>query len=314
MLANIIFSINCVLPFFLLIALGGALAGFKLVSRGFFKLANTFVFRVSLPVQLFLTVAETASTDGATGFLLYTLAITAGSFGAIWLITELCWKEKALIGTLVQGAFRGNFVLLGIPLARAVLGESAERVAAFATIGVVIGYNALSVFVLLARGNSGKRQSAWYILGNAAKNPLIVGAVLGLPLMLMNIQIPYMLSETLHYVAQIATPLGLLSIGGTLNLADATARLKPALYSSAIKVVLLPLAAVSMSVLLGYRGPELLVLLVLTASPAAVSSYAMAVEMDGDGPTASNILIITTFTSAFMLALGIYLLKTFSLI
>jgi predicted permease len=81
-----------------------------------------------------------------------------------------------------------------------------------------------------------------------------------------------------------------------------------------IKVVLLPLVAVSLSVALGYRGPELLVLLVMTASPAAVSSYAMAMEMGGDGPTASNILIITTFSSAFMLALGIYLLKTFALI
>jgi predicted permease len=314
MLENFIFSINCVLPFFLLILLGSAFTGFKLVPRGFFKAGNTFVFRVALPVQLFLTVAETRSTDGATGFLLYMLAVTAVSFGVVWLATELIWKEKALIGTLVQGAFRGNFVLLGLPLARAVLGESAERVAAFATIGVVIGYNALSVFVLLARGSSVKRQSALYILGNAAKNPLIVGAVLGLPLMLMNIEIPYILSETMHYVAQIATPLGLLSIGGSLNLADATARLKPALYSSVIKVVLLPLAVVSLSVLLGYRGPELLVLLVLTASPAAVSSYAMAVEMGGDGPTASNILIITTFSSAFMLALGIYLLRTFALI
>jgi predicted permease len=314
MLANIVFSINCVLPFFLLIMLGSLLAGFKLVPRSFFKIGNTFVFRISLPVQLFLTVAETASTDGATSFLLYALAITAGSFCVIWVVTELVWKEKALVGTLVQGAFRGNFVLLGIPLARAVLGEEAERVAAFATIGVVIGYNALSVFVLLARGSSGKRQGPLEILGNAAQNPLIVGAVLGLPLMLTDIGLPYIISETLHYVAQIATPLGLLSIGGSLNLADATARLKPALYSSAIKVALLPLLAVSLSVLLGYRGPELLVLFVLTASPAAVSSYAMAVEMGGDGPTASNILIITTFSSAFMLALGIYLLKTFALI
>jgi predicted permease len=272
------------------------------------------VFRIALPVQLFLTVAGSGSTYGATGFLLYTLAVTVGSFIIIWIVTELCWKEKALIGTLVQGAFRGNYMLLGIPLAKAVLGESAERVAAFAIIGVVIAYNALSVFVLLARGSSGKRQSFWYILFNAAKNPLIVGTLLGLPVMLLNIEIPYIFSETLHYVAQIATPLGLLSIGGSLNLADATARLKPALYASAIKVVLLPLVAVSLSVVLGYRGPELLVLLVMTASPTSVSSYAMAMEIGGDGPTASNILIITTFSSAFMLAMGIYLLKTFALI
>jgi predicted permease len=303
-----------VLPFFLLILTGGLLAGFKMVPRGFFKVGNTFVFRIALPVQLFLTVAETSSSDGATGFLLYAILVTAASFALIWFATELFWKEKPLVGTLVQGAFRGNFVLLGLPLARAVMGEQAERVAAFTSIGMVIAYNALSVFVLLARGSSGKRQGALYILANAAKNPLIIGALLGLPLMLLKIAIPYVFSETLHYVAQIATPLGLLSIGGSLNLADATARLKPALYSAVIKVVLLPVVIVSLSIFLGYRGPELLVLLVLGASPTAVSSYAMAVEMGGDGPTASNILIFTTFSSAFVLALGVYLLKTFALI
>jgi predicted permease len=101
-----------------------------------------------------------------------------------------------------------------------------------------------------------------------------------------------------------------MSVGGSLDLSSAAARLKPALYASVIKVVILPLFISALSVALGYRGRELLILLVLTAAPVAVSSYAMASEMGGDAPTASNILILTTFASAFSLAFGIYLYRT----
>jgi predicted permease len=44
-------------------------------------------------------------------------------------------------------------------------------------------------------------------------------------------------------------------------------------------------------------------------APVAVSSYAMASEMGGDGALASNIMIITTFFSAITLSLGIYVMR-----
>jgi predicted permease len=205
-------------------------------------------------------------------------------------------------------------VLLGIPLARAVIGESAVSVAAFTTVGVVLTYNVLSVVVLLARGKDSSKLKISSILRGAVKNPLIIGAVLGAPFMLFRITLPNVILQPLDLLSQIGMPLGLLSVGGILKLSDATARLKPALYSSAIKVLILPLLAVTLTALLGYREAELLIILIITAAPAAVSSYAMASSLGGDGPAASNILIITTFFSVLSLSFGIYLLNTFGLI
>ncbi len=314
MLENIMFSLNSVLPFFLLILTGAFLKWRGVFSAGFFKTCNTMVYRMALPVQLFMTILNSGGRGGNNGFVLYITAVTLISFFLIWLITELLWKDKTLVGTLVQGGFRGNFALVGIPLVRAVMGEEAVGVAAVVTIAVVLSYNILSVLILSVRGNRAETLKPAKVVLEICKNPLIISSVSGLLLSLTGFRLPVILSNTGGYISQMATPMGLLSIGGLINLKDATARLVPALYSSVIKVGILPLVFIPLSVFFGYRGAELVTLLAALATPVAISSYAMAVEIGGDGPTASNILVITTFGSAFALAIGVYLLKSFALI
>lgn len=314
MLENLLFSLNRVMPYFLLIVLGFVFRKSGMVPRSFFDAANRFTFRIALPFQLFLTIAGMEPAGGEGRFMLYVLGVTAVSFCVIWLLTELLFKDKNIVGTLVQGAFRGNFVLLGLPLAGAVSGDAAVRTAAVASAIVVPAYNILSVFILTVRGTSRERPSVVGVLKGIVTNPLIIGIFSGLPLMLLGIRLPPAVTVTMNYVGQTGTPLGLLSIGGLLELSDAAARLRPALYASVIKNLILPAAVMTASVTLGYRGDELLVLLVLSAAPVAISSYIMASEMGGDVPLASNIMIITTFTSAFVLAAGIYALKSLALI
>lgn len=247
--------------------------------------------------------------------MFYVLALTVASFAVIWAVTEVVYRnDKAIIGTLVQGAFRGNFVLLGLPLAGAVLGPEAAQTAALASIVVIPAYNALSIIVLSVRGKNAEKQSAGSVLRDITKNPLIIAILCAIPTWLLGIGPPHMVQTTFGYISVTATPLGLLSIGGLLNFSDTTARLRPALYATLIKNLILPLAVMLISYCLGFRNKELLVLLVFSATPVAVGSYAMAVETGGDAPLASNIVILTTFISGFVLAFGIYLLRTLALI
>lgn len=303
------------MPFFLLIVLGAVLRKTGAVPKAFFETANRFTYRIALPVNLFcniINIDKTAMTSWS--YLLYSLFLITVTFALIWLVTELVYKDKAIVGTLVQGAFRGNFVLLGVPLAAAVLGPAARQTAAMTSMIVIPLYNALSVVVLLARGQKSEKQTLRSVLKEVFTNPLIIAIFLALPFTLFGAWLPQMLGDTLNYVSLTATPLGLLSIGGMLDISGATARLRPSLYASAVKNLILPLGATALSYYIGFRGEELLVLFILFAAPVAVSSYAMASEMGGDAALASNILIITTFFSAFVLAAGIYLLKISALI
>ncbi len=304
------------MPYFLLIVLGVIFRRTGLVSREFFGLANRFTFRVALPFQLFCNISQIDNNHPvAKRFMLFVLLVTLLSFVLIWAVTELIYrKQKHLIGTLVQGAFRGNFVLLGAPIAASVLGDGAMQFASLTSIIVIPTYNILSVVVLIARGKSDEPQSISRVIKGIATNPLIIGIFCAIPIMLLQIKLPTMVAQTLTYVGQTGTPLGLLSIGGMLTWGDATKRIRPALYSALIKNFILPACVMALSYQLGFRGEELLVLLVMCAAPVAISTYSMAAEMGGDAPLASNILILSTLFSGFTLAVGIYLLKTLSLI
>lgn len=316
MLSDIIFSLERVMPYFLLIVLGVILRRSGLVSRDFFSGANRFTFRVALPCQLFFNIVTIQKSAGtASRFMLYVFSVTLASFIIIWALTETVYRnDKAIIGTLVQGAFRGNFVLLGMPLTAAVLGSEAAQTAALVSIVLIPSYNALSIVVLSVRGSRSEKQSPGSVLRGIMKNPLILAIICAIPLWMIGIKPPQMVQTTFGYVNATATPLGLLSIGGMLNFSDTTARLRPALYAISIKNFILPLVVMLISYSLGFRGEELLVLLIFSATPVAIGSYAMASEMGGDAPLASNIVILSTFISGFVLAFGIYLLKTLALI
>ena len=63
------------------------------------------------------------------------------------------------------------------------------------------------------------------------------------------------------------------------------------------------------AVLLGFRGIELVTLLAIFASPTAVASFTMADQLGGDAKLAGNIVVLTSFLSAFTLFGWSYLLK-----
>jgi malate permease and related proteins len=61
--------------------------------------------------------------------------------------------------------------------------------------------------------------------------------------------------------------------------------------------------------LLGFRGEALLGLMVLFASPTAVSSYTMAQQMGADGKLAGQLVAFTTGVSLLTIFLFVFLFK-----
>lgn len=54
---NFLFSLNVTLPIFIIIVVGGFLQRIGLLNEGFTSVADKFVFKVALPVQLFRDIA-----------------------------------------------------------------------------------------------------------------------------------------------------------------------------------------------------------------------------------------------------------------
>ena len=70
---------------------------------------------------------------------------------------------------------------------------------------------------------------------------------------------------------------------------------------------------ITLAVLLGFRGEALACLLVTFGSPVAVSSFAMAQQMDGDATLAGHAVIISSVFCLVTLFIQIFILSSLCL-
>ena len=89
MLDNFIYSVNVILPVFIIVILGFILGRTKFIGESFIEPAEKIVFKIALPVMLFLEVAGAEKLSGGDfDLILYcicsvTLLFLAVSLGAI---------------------------------------------------------------------------------------------------------------------------------------------------------------------------------------------------------------------------------------
>ena len=143
------FSVNAVLPVFLVMLLGYILRRREVLTQSFIDVAVTLVFYVSLPAKMFLDVAESdffAILDGR--YVLFLVCATAASFAAAWALGVALVRDKGKIGAFAHCAFRGNFVYIGLPLVQNLLQAEAVPSTVLVVTFVVPLYNVLSVLLL----------------------------------------------------------------------------------------------------------------------------------------------------------------------
>lgn len=107
-------------------------------------------------------------------------------------------------GVMLQGMFRSNFVLFGIPISTALFGDQAAGIAAILIAVIIPLYNVLAV-VSLELFN-GKKPSVTKILIWIVTNPLIIGSVVGILFLVFHITLPTVLYDTITDLSSIATP------------------------------------------------------------------------------------------------------------
>lgn len=314
MLDDFLFCINAVLPLFIFIGAGFLLRCKERLDGSTLKKLNWIVFNCALPAMLFRDISKSQFNRLFDPLLVcYSVAVTVISFAMIWCFAEIFMKDKASIGTFVQGSFRSNYAILGLILVSAVMGGEAKGKGALVTTSVIPLYNILSILVLSARSNSSLNGIS-LIKSSAVsicRNPLILSIVLALPFSYFQWKVHTLLDTPVNYFAVMATPLALLVLGGSLDFAEVRARIKWAVISAIIKLIVLPLVFVSIAaVFLDMRGEELMVVAVMCGSPAAVSSYIMSSQMGGDEYLAANIVLVSTLLSAVTFTFGLYFLRT----
>ena len=120
--------------------------------------------------------------------------------------------------------------------------------------------------------------------------------------------------KTVNSVAQMATPLALITIGAGFEGRKALAKIRPTIAASMIKLVIQPLIFLPVAAWMGFRGEQMIAILIMLASPTTPSCYIMAKNMDNDGVLTASVIVMTTLLAAFTLTGWIFILKTVGLI
>ena len=299
--ADLIFSANVVVPIFLLIILGYFLTRIKLWDGHFLKVANEVCFKCLLPVLLFYNVATANIFEVFNLKLIVYVCLCACLLcGSLFLIVPIFVKDKKRIGVMIQGTFRSNFLLFGVPLGLSIGGNEGAVLAAVVASFYVPVINMLSVISLYAFSEAENKNIKSALLG-IVKNPLIIGGVSGLIFSLIRnsigFEMPAILDTTLFNIKSAATPVAFLILGGDLKFGNMLRNAKFSVASAIGKVVLIPAIMLPIAALLGFDQLEMAILLAVFATPNAVSSYAMARNYEADHELAGEIITLGTLIS-----------------
>lgn len=330
-------AVNAVLPIVLLILLGCWLRKKEFLTEEFLKIGNKFVFRICLSVLLFINVY---SIDGFGAIhwdiVLFTSGIVCLLFLIGLVVAAMTTKVPERRGVIAQCVFRSNFSIIGLPLAGALGGEAAISVAAVVSAFSIPLFNIFAVIVLsvFVKAPGQKKQSAGSVVMGILKNPLIIGAALGMVCLgLRELQrgvfgeVVFSLSRDLKFVYKclenlkaMATPLGLIVLGGQFQFSAVKGLFKEIAAGTVWRLVLAPAiglgaaAALSSMGLLQAGTNEYASMIALFGTPVAVSSAVMASQMGNDEQLATQLVMWTSIGSVVTIILQVCILMSLGLI
>lgn len=302
-------SANAVLPVFLMMAAGYLARCLGILERGDVAKFNRVAFRVFLPCLLFYNVYRSDLSAAIDPRLIaYAVSGVLIVFFAAFAAVQRLEPVNERRGVIMQGIFRSNYVILGLPIAQALLGETELGPVSVLIAIVVPLFNVLAVFVLERfRGGSVKPGA---VALEVLKNPLVVSSVLGILTLLLGIRLPNILEKAVSGLGAVATPLQLFLLGAFFRFDGLKRYVRPLAAVTAIKLVVTPALFLSLAAALGFRGVGFVALLGIFASPTAVNSFTMAQQMGGDAELAGDIVVSTSVFSALTMFVWIFLFKT----
>lgn len=306
---NLMISANAVLPMCLVMALGYGTRRLGWLRREEISTINKIAFRIFLPCLLYYNI-YCSDLSGSFDPLLMAYAVggvllTFGLALGYSLLTEKLPERR---GVLIQGMFRSNYVIMGIPVATALLGADQLGTVSILIAVIVPLFNMLAVVVLEVF--RGQKPKPLHILCQIAKNPLVIGSVLGILTLVAGIRLPHILEQTIQSVSAIASPLQLFLLGAFFQFSGLKTYRRELVTVSIAKLIVSPGLFLGLGALLGFRGVAFVSLIGIFASPTAVNSFTMAQQMGGDAELAGDIVVTTSAASILTMFLWIFLFKS----
>ena len=242
-------------------------------------------------VNSFIKIEATPETIGKffTAF-----AVSAATHTIAILLNMLTFRNKSDEKNPVYkfACIYGNVAFMALPLAQAVLGD--EGVLYCAGGAVVFNLFTFTHGVKLM-GKQGTKLSVKKLL----INPGVIAVVIGLPIFLSGLELPYIVTRPVEMLADLNTPGAMLVFGTYLSRTDLKTMLfDKKIYGVALmKLIVLPLICMGVYYLFGLSGTLLTAVIITASVPSANNTFMFASVYGRDTATASKTVALVSFLS-----------------
>lgn len=314
---------NAVLPIVLLILFGWWLRRTGFLSAEFVKVGNKFVFRCCLSCSLFINVYNIRDFGAIDwNFIIFCLSTAFVLFALGMVVAVLTTDVRKRRGVILQSVFRGNFAIVGLPLAAALGGDEALEVASVLSAFILPLWNALGVVALSLYSDkpATPRENFLRILRSIVTNPMILGAFLGLCCLLVRElqelvfgRLVFSLQRDVKFLytaannlKTLSSPLALVVMGAQFEFSAVKGMFKDIAVCTLSRILLAPVLGITAAYLLSSHTNLLScgidqypALIGILGSPAAVSGAVMAGQMGNDEQLATQAVVWTSIGSIF---------------
>ena len=305
---NFLVCLNAVLPIFVIMALGYCARLANFISRDDVPRLNKLAFDFFMPFLMFYNIYNSDLSSSlkpaligyACGAVLCAYFLSLGYV----LLTE---KQPERRGVMIQGIYRSNFVIIGLPIAASLLGTTELGTVAVLVAIIVPLFNVLAVVTL--ETFRGEKINAGKIILDILKNPLILSSAAGILALVLGLRLPKFLNTVLSGMSDATTPLLLFLLGSFFQFGGLKKYAGDLVKVCVGRLVVIPAIFLTAAYFLGFRGVDFVALIGVFGSATAVSSFTMAQQMGGEAELAGDIVVVTSAVCSFTLFAWAYLFK-----
>lgn len=307
-LQNVLIASEQVAILYVLVAVGAICDKIGIYTEKIAKSCTDLLFYVITPaviIQSFCTLEYNPETAKglfvamACGFILHIVSALIST-----VVFNKCNIDEGCI--YKYSCAYGNCGYMALPLAGAVLGEEGV----FYCSAVIVAFNVFSFthgIYTITKGKGGEKVK--FDFKKLFFNPGVISVVIGLPLFLLSVNLPDVISSPLNYVASLNTPVAMLIFGTYIANTNFKSIFKNwRIFAVAlVKLIVLPLLLMAGFRLAGITGTLLAALSISAGAPTANNTVMFAAKYDRNIGLASQTVAVVSFISIITLPVMIAL-------
>lgn len=306
-LSNVYTSFTQVVILFLVAAVGFICHKTGIYTEKASRLTTNLLFYIVAPAIIIRSFyGMDYSKDSIKGLLMALLGgILFHVVGIVFATVLFNKKGQETASIFKYACCYGNVGYMALPLAQAILGDEGV----FYCSVILVPFNVLS-FTHGVGIMQKKEEKSKINIKKLIVNPGVIGVAIGLPIFLLQVELPQIIYSPVSYIADLNTPLAMVMFGTYLASADwKTLFSDKRIFGSAIvKLILVPLITIGCLKLFGYGGTLIAACALSASAPTASNTVMFAAKYDRDTAVASKVTafvsVLSILTMPVMIAIA----------